>query len=530
MRQRLASRLEAGLGKGWRTELAALAGIAAVAVATRFANLPARGGWDADQGVEMGALRQAVQSGSLPTFGPEAISVGGSFHHGALYYDLLLPAAWLGGGDPTFVVAEIALLSLLVVPIVWWIARTMAGVAAGLIAALLAAVSAALVGYATFIWNPTLVEPAAAVAFLGAWQAWRTADPRWWLVAAAGTAVAAQAHVAAAVLVLPMAAVFAADLRRGRSTGGGRRVAAWGLAAAALFAVTYAPLIVYELGHDFSESRGMLGYLSGGDATQARDPITRVLFGGIRMLAWPLTSWPLKDLKPALLIALLVALSLVWGLLWRLLPGRVADPRERAGVRFTAGLLGLTILALGLGLKAVSAVSDLPTEQYHFAADPLVIVAAGVVLGALWRAGSGRPKAGALARASVAATLIFLVAWNAVRWPPLTSPDGGWPAAQQAADRIRGVAAGDAIALVPLFAEKGTAAYSYPLALQGSEVVDRSRAGTIVVLCDRFWLTGCGGPAEEAWRSSQPDGARLTLVDRFDAAPDRVLSIYKRSP
>ena len=119
MRARLAAAILAVLGPGWRAELAALAGIVALAAVARFANLAARGGWDADQAVEMEAMRRAVESGSLPVFGPEAISVGGSFHHGALYYDLLLPAAWLGGGDPTFVVAEIALLSLLVVPAVF---------------------------------------------------------------------------------------------------------------------------------------------------------------------------------------------------------------------------------------------------------------------------------------------------------------------------------------------------------------------------------------------------------------------------
>jgi 4-amino-4-deoxy-L-arabinose transferase-like glycosyltransferase len=528
MRARLTAAIQAALGAGWRAELAALAVIGALAAVVRFANLPGRGGWDADQAVEMEAMRRAVESGSLPTFGPEAISIGSSFHHGALYYDLLLPAAWLGGGDPTFVVAEIALLSLLVVPIVWWLARSMAGVAAGLISALLAAVSASLIGYGTFIWNPTLVEPAAALAFLGAWQAWRTANPRWWIVAAAGTAVAAQAHVAAAVLVLPMAAVFVADLRRGAVSR--RRIAAWGVAAAALVAATYAPVAVYELGHDFAETRGILGYLAGPDTTPARDPVTRVLFGGVRILAWPLTRWPLIDLRPAFLPALAVAMSLVWGLLWRLLPGRASSSEERRGVRFTAGLLALIVLALGLGLKAVSVVQELPTEQYHVAADPLVFVAAGLVLGALWRAGAGRPRARGLARGLVVATLVGLCAWNAVRWPPLTSGDGGWPAAQRAADRIEGVAGGSGIALVPLFVEKGVDAYSYPLALDGVQLVAPAQAGTVIVLCDRFWLVGCGGEAEERWRSSQADAANLTLVDRFDAAPDRVLSVYRRAP
>jgi 4-amino-4-deoxy-L-arabinose transferase-like glycosyltransferase len=149
-------RLTARLGVGGR-ELACVAGIVAAAAAFRFANLPVRGGWDSDQGTEMLALRDALATGHLPTFGPEAISVTSSFHHGALYYDLLLPAAWLGNGDPTWVVGEVALLGLLVVLAIWWIARSIAGTPAGLAAALLAAVSASLIGYSTFIWNPTPV-------------------------------------------------------------------------------------------------------------------------------------------------------------------------------------------------------------------------------------------------------------------------------------------------------------------------------------------------------------------------------------
>ena len=332
-------------------ELGCLAAILAVAAAARFANLPARGGWDSDQGTEMLALRNAISGGGLPTFGPLAISVGGTFHHGALYYDLLLPAAWLGNGDPTFVVAEIALLSLLVVPIVWWIARSISGTAAGLMAAILAAVSASLIGYATFIWNPTLVEPAAAVAFLGAWQAWRTARPQWWLVAAAGSAVAMQSHVAAGVIVVPMAAAFLADLRR--APGRRRRIAAWGAAGVALVALIYLPLIAYELSHDFAETRGMIGYFTGPDSTPAADPLARLVFSAIRILAWPLTRWPLVDLKPSFLPSLAVAIALAATLVWHVVktgarassasatpgaPHRAAGEAERDAAEELAGL------------------------------------------------------------------------------------------------------------------------------------------------------------------------------------------------
>ena len=534
---RLGSRLGVETG-----ELIGLAAILAVAAAVRFANLPARGGWDSDQGTEMLAMRNAVSGGGMPVFGPPAISVGGTFHHGALYYDLLLPATWIGNGNPTFVVAEIALLSLLVVPIVWWISRSIGGPAAGLMAAALAAVSASLIGYATFIWNPTLVEPAAAVAFLGAWEAWRTGRPQWWLVAAAGSAVAMQSHVAAGVIVVPMAAAFLAALRR-TPTGRRRRVAAWGVAAVALVALSYLPVIAYESSHDFAETRGMIGYFVGPDTTPARDPLTRVLFSAIRILAWPLTRWPLVDLKTAFLPAAAVAVTLAVTLAWRVRrvgapasgaePAPDADEARRAavseldGLRFVGGMLLLVVLALGLGLKAVSEVQELPTEQYHVVADPLVFVAAGVVLAGFWRAG-GAGLARQMGRIAAVAAMAGLIAWNVGHWPPLDSPDGGWPAAQAAATRIEGIAAGAPVALVPLFEEKGSDAYAYPLQRDGVVLVDVARADTVVVLCDTFWLKGCSGQAESAWQATQPAG--LTQVDRFAAAPDRIITVYRRSP
>jgi 4-amino-4-deoxy-L-arabinose transferase-like glycosyltransferase len=217
-------RLTARLGVGGR-ELACVAGIVAAAAAFRFANLPVRGGWDSDQGTEMLALRDALATGRLPTFGP--VSSLGNFHHDALSRDLILPAAWLGNGDPTWVVGEVALLGLLVVLAIWWIARSIAGTPAGLAAALLAAVSASLIGYSTFIWNPTPVEPGAALAYLGAWQAVRTQKAQLWILAAIGSAVAAQSHVAAAVILLPMAAAYALDLRRGSAVRR-RSIVRWG--------------------------------------------------------------------------------------------------------------------------------------------------------------------------------------------------------------------------------------------------------------------------------------------------------------
>jgi 4-amino-4-deoxy-L-arabinose transferase-like glycosyltransferase len=547
------SRLAARLGVDVR-ELACLAGIILGGAALRFVNLPGRGGWDSDQGTSMLDLRWASSTGQVPTFGP--LSSLMTFHHGALYYDLMMPATWLGNGDPVWVVAEIALLSLLVIPAVWWIARTIGGSAAGLTAALLAATSASLISYATFIWNPTVVEPGAAVAYLGAWQAIRTKRAAWWLVAAVGGAVVAQAHIAAAFILLPLGAAFVVDLSRGPATRC-RNVLIYGLVGVAIFVATYLPFIVWELGHNFTETRGILAYFSTPGSPASQGPLVRVVVAAIRILAWPLTRWPQIDLRPAFPVAFVVASATFMGLVWRHgvasgwnkrkptpQPG-ATDPEatepappqadgdvglafERLGVRLIGGWLVLLILALGLGLRDVSQVQELPTEQYHVIVDPLVLVAVGLIVGGLWRVLPGRSLT--IARRGTAVVfLAALLVWNAGHWPPLTAYDGGWPSAQAAANRIERDAAGSSVAFVPLFALKGSDAYLYPLTRDGGSIATAEMATTIVVLCDTFWTPGCGGSAEEAWRA-QSGSRTLIQIDRFAAAPDRILTVYQKAP
>jgi len=533
-----------------RAELLGFLTILAAAALLRFANLGARGGWDSDQGNQMLGVWTALKTGHLPQVGP--LSSIGTFHHGALTYDLWLPAAWLGNGDPTFVVAETALGGLLVVALVWWTARTIGGRSAGLIAALLTAVSASLIGYSTFVWNPTLIEPGAALAVFATWQAWRKRDPRWWPVAAIGLAIVMQAHIAGPMLAIPIGGAFVASIWRGPGDTR-RRQLAWGLASAVLIAVTYLPFLAYELDHDFVETRAIVAYFGSPDSVARFAPPLRILLATIRILAWPLTDWPLVGLRDSFLMAGTVALSIVLGLVWRVVVIRreVAVQRDRTQPELAAagggddppladrrdGLalvaIGLFVLIVvpGLLLRNVAEVQELPTEQYHAYADPLALIAAGLVLGGLWQ--TRRAWRGVrLGRLVVTAALAGLMAWNATRLPPLTAPDGGWPAAHAAAQRLEADAQGGAIGFVALPAIKGADAYVFPLTYDGATLTAPADAATVVVLCDSFWVeTGCADSAAEAgWLVEASAGQGLTLVERFSPAPYRTLSVYRRTP
>ena len=163
-----------------RREILVLPGLLVLAAALRLPDLATRGTWDADQGHDMLVLRALVRDGVIPLLGPPT-SIG-DVHHGALYYYLLAPAAALTGGDsPLAVVAWIALAGIAAVGVTWWLARSMGGPVAGLVAGLAMAISPAAVDESTFIWNPNLIALSSAVALAGAWRAWTTRRPAWWL-------------------------------------------------------------------------------------------------------------------------------------------------------------------------------------------------------------------------------------------------------------------------------------------------------------------------------------------------------------
>lgn len=524
-------------GRPSRAEVAALLGVVALAAATRLPGLAARGQWDSDQGGQMLVLRAFVRDGAVPLVGPAA-SVGG-FHHGALYYWLLAPAAALSGGnDPYPVLLEFALAGIAAVVVAWWAAREMAGPVAGLIAALLLTVSSASIAASTWLWNPNPVPLASLVAVGAAWRAWRRQSPRWWAVAAAAVALAGQLHVLAWVLALPIAGLYGLDLWRTvpGANGRRRRVLAWGGVGVAVVVLAYVPLLLYELGHDFAETRGVVAFLAAGGSQSTTPPGARVFVVAVRVLSWPLTGL----LTAAPVPAVLAAVGIVAGLAWRAVRGQGG---ERAAARWLLASLAVACLVLGIGVGSLAEVTPLPVDQYHAAFDPVVVLAAALAIAGLAGAGRSDVKSGRTlgavgtvggpsreprwsthaGLAAAAVITLLIVAWNVTTWPPWVSPDGGWPAAAAAARRVEADVGGRPFALVSLPSFKPPDAYLYPLVRDGREPVQSSTAHAIVVLCDDLFVTDCTTATDSAARATL---GTVRVVDRFSPAPGRHLAIY----
>jgi hypothetical protein len=488
-----------------------------VAAVLRFRDLATRGTWEGDQGHDMLTWLGMIRDGAIPLLGPPT-SIG-DFHHGALYYYLLAPAAAVGGGlEPVTVVAGIALAGTAAVGVTWWLARAIGGPIAALVAGLTFAVSASAIESSTFIWNPNLIALSSAVALACAWQARSGGRSAWWLGAAAGTAVTMQCHVLGIILLPVVGGFWLAEVRGG--AGEARRGALRaGLAGIVLIAIAYVPLAINELTSGFSETTAALDYLREGGTGTTLDPVSRLLVVGIRTIAWPLVglfidALPLAVAATALVVAAAVQRSL-----------RAQDP-ERRGARWFGASLAWSVLALSFAAASLTTVvRALPVDHYHAFVDPIVIVLAALGIAAAYRRN-------VLGRAAAVIVTAGLVAWNLAITPPAVHPDGGYPRALETAARVRASTGDRPIAVVGLPEIKPRDGLLYPLTVLGADLIEPDSPTLppdtwIVVMCDdRFHEAigaRCDGTAENA------AAAGGVLIDRFEAQPSRWVSVYAPS-
>ena len=472
-----------------RRDALILTAILVLAAILRFINLPSRGQWDDDQGYEMLTMLLWVRDGQVPLLGPVSSAPG--VHHGAGFYWLLAPAAFLTDANPVAATATLAVLGVGGVAAAWWLGRTVAGPLAGHVAGLLMAVSPSAISASTFVWNSNIVAPFSALATAAAWHAWGTRRARWWLLAAVGALFMLHGHLLTVVALPPLAALLIADVARDR-----HRMLAPVAGAIAILVLGYGPTFIHQLRNGLPEIAG-------------EPPIyLRPLIILWRIEVWPISGDASAAVLGGLPAAVIAAAALVVAATGK--PGIATQFGRWAVGTFGWATAALTFLAPSLA----SFTPGLPNDQYHAWLTPIVFAVVGVAV--------VRLKARAWAIATVAACL----ALSLTSMPPLNSPDGGWPKAAETAERIRTTARDQPIAVMGV--AKSGAAMGFPLWRDGKP---NTPTGTLlVVTCDRLFERSvgmlCGGPAESA--IARKAGFER-LIGTFEDGPRRVVCLFARS-
>ena len=520
-----------------------LAFLLALAALTRLPGLAGRGDFDGDQGHDMLTLLRLVREGQIPLLGPPT-SIG-EFHHGAAYYYLLAPLAWLSGVNPMAVLAGIAAFGIGAVGMTWWLARAIGGRAAGAIAGLLLAVSPAAIEESTFIWNPNPIPFFAVLALASAWHARATGRARWWALSVASAGMVVQLHVLGIVFLPPILAFGVAAARKASRDGDPerRRAVIRGMAGGiGLIALLFLPLLVHELQTGFLETHRLVAYFTaaGGDPVGVLDPFERLMFTSLRIIGWPLVGLVTSAPIAAVLV---VSIAFVLGL-WLMAGGRGEERVAARWLGFTVAWSAISLTFLAPSLQTV--VAGLPNDHYHAFLDPVVIILLALAM-RTFGAGAGlMTGADRAARMLMTAALIGLVLIDIGRWPPQTQANGGWPKARDAGARIEAAFPGATFDVRGLPVFKSAEGIGFPIVLAGGTAeiaTDLTASGrpvaadsVLVVVCDRLFERvigdACGGAAEDRFvgrlvvSGAATEG--LILVDRFNASDRTSVSIYRR--
>ncbi|HLO35013.1 MAG TPA: hypothetical protein VK194_02985, partial [Candidatus Deferrimicrobium sp.] len=361
-----------------------------------------------------------------------------------------------------------------------------------------------------------------------------------WVAAGAAAVVAMHCHVLGVILTPVIAGLLVADHRR-RSRAGqslaARRITRATAAWVGLALLSYVPLAIHELGSDASELRAAVGFVTaGGGGSDVALP-ARLAIVAVRVLGWPLGGL----ITAAPLAALLTAAFVVATVAWAGWLGRGAWD-ERVAVRWLGLGLVWTVMALAVAAPSLATVvPGLPNDHYHAFADPMVVALVAIGIAGVARSIPRRPLAGASAAGML---VVAVVVFNVANQPPVVAPDGGWRAAQAAAQRVVDGSGGGPVVLSSLPAFKSDEALRFPLESLSPGIVREAtdpvrfvgRPPSLVVLCDQLFRAAlgadCGGPAEDARARTLLATSALAAapVDRFEAAPGRWVSVYRLSP
>ena len=196
-----------------------------------------------DQGRDALMMYRLLTQGDLPFIGP-ITSVGG-FYLGPLYYYLMAPFLWLARFNPVGPAAATAVLGIVTVPLLYWVAKKLFSHRVGLWAAGLYALAYIPISETRSAWNPNLM-PLAALGIIYGFQT------RNLLLAAVSLGAALQLHYM--IVFLAPVILWQVFLVR-------KKVKEL-LIALVILLLMMTPLILFEVKNNWLNVKGLMEFLT----------------------------------------------------------------------------------------------------------------------------------------------------------------------------------------------------------------------------------------------------------------------------
>lgn len=320
----------------------------------RLYNLPTSYQFLGDQGRDAITVKRIFIDHDPVLIGP--VTSTGNMYLGPLYYYWMLPFLMISYPNPIGPVYAIAVLSILTILAMYAAGKEMFGKWPALLGAAFFTFSYLAVEYGRFSWNP---NPAPFVSVMGIWATFRAVkkSPWYWVLAGVCCAVLIQLHYVTLLIIPPFATIWLWQTWKlwhseKRLSSALRTQFLAAFLAITLFVASLAPLALFDLRHDFINTRNFMSFVStsgGPSSVPVNQKIWTILketHGRSMHILFEIGIGKNRSLNTTLLLVVIVFLATQ---LWQ--NRNVPHTKTGQDMSLSLGIITVTLLWSVLGLS-----------------------------------------------------------------------------------------------------------------------------------------------------------------------------------
>lgn len=286
-----------------------------------------------DEGRDAIVIKDLLVNHHFPFIGPPT-SVGNIYLGPLYYYMMAVPMAifWL---NPVAAAGMNAFFGIITIVLIYLFGKHWFNREAGLIAAYLYAISPVTIIYSRSSWNPNPAPFFALISMFSLYKIHKTGNFLWLILTGLAVGAAMQMHYLAAILIPIIGILWLYEiLYRNRKKLKIKHFLSGPLLGLASFLLTLLPMIVFDLRHDFLNSRAIIRLFSAGTAVKGD------IFENIQRIPFLYTNNLIgryiggENFYISVLVSLLIIATLIYKY--------SSWPKIALGVWLIIGLFGLT--------------------------------------------------------------------------------------------------------------------------------------------------------------------------------------------
>lgn len=391
-----------------------------------------------DEGRDAIIVRNLLIKGDPILIGP-GTSVGGMYL-GPLYYYFMAPFLLFSNFSPIGPAIGIALLGVITVYFVYLAGKEWFNQKVGLTAALLYAISPVVIIYSRSSWNPNIMPFFALLSVYSVWKVWKEKKYNWLIVAAVSYAFVLQSHYLGLLLGPILFLYWLLAKVPFRKT----------LLSLGVFLLLMSPLALFDLRHDFLNSKAVYKFFTIRQETVSIRPWTAI------PKSYPIFEQINTSLISAYNVSLgkLVTLAVVLFITWALLFKR----KEIFTKQFNLLLVWIATGLIGFGLYKQHVY-----DHYFGFLFPVPILIFSVLLDYFYK---GKTRYFALL------ILVFIIVNNLLQAPIRFSPNKQMIRSQNVASKIIKESRGDRFNIAVIAERNYEDGYQYFLEKDKAKIIE----------------------------------------------------------